>query len=59
MNDFKSRPGAQGNTVKGIEINVEVLTSGHWPFQEIPKCTVPPQLKAVQDTFGQFYKNKF
>jgi hypothetical protein len=32
MNDFKTRPGNSGNTVKGIEVNVEILTSGHWPF---------------------------
>jgi hypothetical protein len=32
MNDFKNRVGNAGNSVKGIEVNVEILTSGHWPF---------------------------
>lgn len=41
MQDFKNRPGSSGNTVKGIEVNVEILTSGHWPFQDVPKCKVP------------------
>jgi hypothetical protein len=34
MNDFKNRPGNKegGNSVRGIEVSVEILTSGHWPF---------------------------
>ena len=59
MSDFKNRAGNTGNAVKGIEVGVEILTSGHWPFQDAPKCAVPSKLKAVQDTFNQFYKQKF
>lgn len=33
----------QGNDfVNDIQFNVEILTSGHWPFQDTPVCTIPP-----------------
>ena len=37
--------------VKGIEFNVNILTSGSWPFSEPPKCQLPMQLKSVEDNF--------
>ena len=53
------REKRQGNFVEGIEFNTEILTSGHWPFQDVPKCNIPKQLSVIKDTFTQFYKNKF
>lgn len=49
------------NTAKStsVEFSVEILTSGHWPYQDMPKCIIPPQLKVVQNDFQQFYKQKF
>lgn len=50
----------QGNDfVNDIQFNVEILTSGHWPFQDTPVCTIPPQLNSIATKFSQFYVNKF
>jgi len=42
-----------------VELNVEVLTSGQWPYNEendLVKLT--PVLQSCQVQFEQFYKNK-
>jgi hypothetical protein len=45
MKDFReklaARPGNKGILVENMEFQAEILTSGHWPFQEIPKCILP------------------
>lgn len=33
------------SVVQNIEFNIQVLTSGHWPFQSKKKLTVPSQLR--------------
>jgi hypothetical protein len=42
-----------------IDFTAEILTSGHWPYQDVPKCKIPRQLGVMKDGFSQFYKNKF
>lgn len=63
MKDYKEklsqRAGNFGTLVENIEFNAEILTSGHWPFQEIPKCVLPNQMMRAQDQFSQFYVKKF
>ena len=50
----------QGNDfVNDVQLNVEILTSGHWPFQETPPCSIPPQLQSIEGKFRTFYVNKF
>jgi len=53
MKDYKEklsqRAGNFGTLVENIEFNAEILTSGHWPFQEIPKCVLPNQMMRAQD----------
>ena len=44
LKEFKHK---NGNTIQNIELTVEILTSGHWPYQEIPECKVPKQLLKV------------
>jgi len=57
-NDFKTARGGV-SVVDGVEFSVEVLTSGHWPYQEIPKCKIPPVMGKIQSVFQQFYSKKF
>jgi len=45
--------------VSNLEFSVEILTSGHWPYQDVPKCKIPKQMTEVKDNFTSFYKNKF
>jgi len=42
MNDYK---GVQAPSQ--IEFQVEILTSGHWPYQESLICKIPPQMQRV------------
>lgn len=37
--------GGSGTLVENMEFSAEILTSGHWPFQEIPKCVLPGQMQ--------------
>lgn len=48
-----------GNQVQNIDFNTEILTSGHWPYQDVPKCNIPRQMVKVQEVFTQFYTQKF
>ena len=56
MIEFKDK---YGPSINGIEFQVEILTSGHWPYQDAPECAIPKQLQAVQTKFQHFYKQKF
>jgi cullin 3 len=42
-----------------IEVDVDVLTTGYWPSQNIPPCTLPPQVQAAIDHFSGFYLGKY
>ena len=58
MSDFKNS-NKGGSVINSVDLSVEILTSGHWPYQDVPKCTIPAQLNSVQTHFTKFYKNKF
>lgn len=36
--------------INGIEFNVQILTSGSWPFSgnDAPKCNLPDVMKGVR-----------
>jgi hypothetical protein len=56
MNDFKKKNG--GAEFKGVEINVDILTSGIWPEQNIHPCKLPAELSHCAQKFNLFYKDK-
>jgi len=43
------------NDVGGIDMDVDVLTTGYWPSQNVPPCTLPPQVQEAIDTFSAYY----
>lgn len=45
--------------VENIEFSVEILTSGHWPYQESPTYKLPKQMENVTLKFQNFYNKKF
>lgn len=42
----------------GFDIEVDVLTTGYWPSQNVPPCTLPPQVQFAIDQFSTFYLEK-
>jgi len=47
------------NMVENIEFSVEILTSGHWPYQESPTYKLPKQMENITFRFQNFYNKKF
>jgi len=45
------------NTLKGIDINVHVLTTGFWPTQNASSCTLPSEIQQCCQLFEKFYLN--
>ena len=58
MEEFIQKQGGNKN-IGGIEFNVEILTSGHWPYQAPADYRIPPQFQRGRDTFTNFYGQKF
>jgi hypothetical protein len=56
MGEFKTMN--KGTEVAGIQVNVEVLTNGHWPEQNAPATKLPVELTDCSSKFEMFYKNK-
>jgi hypothetical protein len=56
MGEFKTMN--KGTEVAGIQVNVEVLTNGHWPEQNAPATKLPIELTDCSSKFEMFYKNK-
>ena len=46
------------HTNHGMELVVEMLTTGYWPTQTSPKCRLPPQPVKCCDDFVEFYLQK-
>jgi len=51
----KRQQEASGESTKGIDIEVDVLTTGYWPSQSVPACTLPPSVQEAIDRFSEFY----
>mmetsp|Transcript_20917 Transcript_20917/g.49317 ORF Transcript_20917/g.49317 Transcript_20917/m.49317 type:complete len:772 (+) Transcript_20917:258-2573(+) len=43
---------------KPIDIEVDVLTNGYWPSQNIPACILPKQVQDAIDRYTKFYLGK-
>jgi len=48
-----------GVDMGGVELNVQVLTTGSWPTPAGGHCTLPPQLERCCEAFRQFYLATF
>ena len=59
VEDYQQAMHNGSKQVKNIEFNVQILTSGSWPFIEAPKCQIPPIMKDVQDDFKRYYVHTF
>lgn len=46
------------NPSPSVDIEVDVLTAGHWPSQNVPQCTLPPQVNQAINHFSEFYLAK-
>mmetsp|Transcript_23480 Transcript_23480/g.26759 ORF Transcript_23480/g.26759 Transcript_23480/m.26759 type:complete len:764 (+) Transcript_23480:117-2408(+) len=43
---------------KSVDIEVDVLTAGHWPSQNIPNCVLPDEIQVAINKFSEFYLKK-
>jgi len=43
------------NPIKGMELNVQVLTTGFWPTQNTAKCTLPAEIVKCCEVFQKYY----
>ena len=41
-----------------IDIEVDVLTTGYWPSQNVPVCTLPQQVQDAIEAYTKFYLDK-
>jgi cullin 3 len=41
-----------------LDIEVDVLTTGYWPSQNVPPCTLPVVVQDAIDQFSKFYLEK-
>lgn len=46
------------HTKHGMELVVEMLTTGYWPTQSGPKCRLPEQVVECCKEFEEFYLHK-
>mmetsp|Transcript_11867 Transcript_11867/g.24023 ORF Transcript_11867/g.24023 Transcript_11867/m.24023 type:complete len:768 (-) Transcript_11867:48-2351(-) len=54
MKGYKEVARSSGDG-EGVEIDVDVLTTGYWPSQGAPQCQLPEAVKAAIEKFDQFY----
>jgi cullin 3 len=58
MENFKTYiSNLDKNTLKGIDINVHVLTTGFWPTQNTATCTLSSEIQQCCQLFEKFYLN--
>ena len=43
---------------KAVDIEVDVLTTGYWPSQNVPPCALPKAIQESIDHFSKFYLNE-
>lgn len=43
------------NPLKGVELNVHVLTTGFWPTQSAAKCILPSEIGKCTEVFQKYY----
>ena len=57
MERFKEFLLASRISMKGVDLNVRVLTTGNWPTPIVPSCNLPEPITHACDVFKQFYLN--
>lgn len=57
----RNKPQTQNevNKSKPMDIEVDVLTAGHWPSQSNPDCNFPSAIQGAIDHFTEFYLKKY
>ncbi len=55
MDEFR-RTGAYAHAP--LELDVHMLTTGYWPLQALPPCSLPSVVASCCDTFTAFYLDK-
>ena len=49
----------EGSSGHAVELDVSVLTTGHWPVTALPTCELPVDVRGVRDAFQYFYTTAF
>lgn len=52
---------SQGENTGGgklVDIEVDVLTNGYWPSQNVPPCTLPQSVQDAIDRYSKYYLEK-
>jgi cullin 3 len=57
-NQASQQQGETSDSGKPIDIEVDVLTNGYWPSQNIPACTLPQLVQEAIDRYTKFYLEK-
>mmetsp|Transcript_19457 Transcript_19457/g.41916 ORF Transcript_19457/g.41916 Transcript_19457/m.41916 type:complete len:771 (+) Transcript_19457:187-2499(+) len=55
---YKRQQESREGSTKGIDIEVDVLTTGYWPSQNVPACTLPDDIQTAIGSFSDFYLEK-
>jgi len=56
MANFKNHvKNLADNPLGGIDLSVNVLTTGYWPTQSTNNCNMPPQITKCCEVFKKFY----
>ena len=61
MTSFRQSPAATtalASLCPGVDLNVQVLTSGFWPTYPALDCSLPKSLASAQQVFGEHYLQK-
>jgi cullin 3 len=58
--DYKRQQenAGEGSSGRPVEIEVDVLTNGYWPSQNVPPCTLPVPIQDAIERYTAFYLNK-
>eukprot|EP00523_Entomoneis_sp_CCMP467_P006940 CAMPEP_0168731320 /NCGR_PEP_ID=MMETSP0724-20121128/7190_1 /TAXON_ID=265536 /ORGANISM="Amphiprora sp., Strain CCMP467" /LENGTH=920 /DNA_ID=CAMNT_0008778295 /DNA_START=226 /DNA_END=2988 /DNA_ORIENTATION=+ len=57
---YKQAIGSAPGTNNGVEMDVQVLTTGYWPvYPQFPDLQLPDSLKHHQEQFDTHYKTKY
>eukprot|EP01023_Acetabularia_acetabulum_P015500 TRINITY_DN1752_c0_g1_i3.p1 TRINITY_DN1752_c0_g1~~TRINITY_DN1752_c0_g1_i3.p1 ORF type:complete len:734 (-),score=134.21 TRINITY_DN1752_c0_g1_i3:274-2475(-) len=59
MENFKKDYLNANNIHLGLDMQVQVLTTGSWPTQSIQQCNIPRELIQCKDEFEKFYSSAY
>lgn len=58
MASAASRTRSPQNAMGGVDLTVDVLTTGYWPSQAVPLCQLPDEVNRAINKFSSFYNQK-